>query len=106
MVRARPRPLWTPTGADIRPWLARAGALRARSSDYGETLLVREALGRRPLLRVVQSPANTYPTWEGLPFADGKPPTVPLACMIIDVAGREPGRSGTGPRRVARRHRP
>ena len=35
-------------GADIRPWLARAGALRNATSAYGETLLVREAYGRRP----------------------------------------------------------
>ena len=45
-------------GADIRPWLARAGTLRDATSAYGETLLVREAFGRRPLLRVVQTPGG------------------------------------------------
>ena len=36
----------------------RGRAARRRPSAYGETLLVREALGRRPLLRVVQTPAG------------------------------------------------
>lgn len=83
-VRARP-------GADIRPWLARAGVIRAGTSAYGETLLVREAFGLRPLLRVVQSPAGAYGKWVGLPFLEGEPPMVPLACMVAEVAG---GRAG------------
>jgi hypothetical protein len=83
-VRVRP-------GADIRPWLARAGTLRASTSAFGETLLVREAFGRRPLLRVVQSPAGAYGTWAGLPFPDGRPPMVPLACMVAEVAGAKAG---------------
>ena len=78
-VKARP-------GADIRPWLARAGALRAGTSAFGETLLVREAFGLRPHLRVVQSPAGAYATWAGLPFGAGAPPMVPLACMVAEVA--------------------
>ena len=43
-------------GRDIRPWLTRVGALRASTSAYGETLLVREAFGRRPLLRALEHP--------------------------------------------------
>jgi hypothetical protein len=78
-------------GADIRPWLARAGALRASTSAFGESLLVREALGLRPLLRVVQSPAGAYGTWAGLPFPDGRPPMIPLACMVAEVAGAKAG---------------
>lgn len=74
-------------GADIRPWLARAGTLREAPSAYGEALLVREALGRRPLLRVVQTPAGAYGTWAGLPFPDATPPAVPLASMVAEIAG-------------------
>jgi hypothetical protein len=83
-VRAKP-------GADIRPWLVRAGALRSNTSVFGETLLVREALGRRPLLRVVQSPAGAFGTWAGLPFPDARPPMVPLASMVAEVAGASAG---------------
>lgn len=83
-VRARP-------GADIRPWLARAGVMRAATSAFGETLLVREVFGLRPLLRVVQSPAGAYGKWAGLPFPEGEPPMAPLACMVAEVAG---GRAG------------
>ncbi|MFT3924530.1 MAG: hypothetical protein QM778_18470 [Myxococcales bacterium] len=78
-------------GADIRPWLARAGALRACASSLGETLLVREALGQRPRLRVVQSPADAYGTWAGLPFANGQPPTRPLTCIVAEVTGADAG---------------
>ena len=35
-------------GADIRPWLARAGTLRDATSAYGEIVLVREATGTPP----------------------------------------------------------
>ena len=83
-VRARP-------GADIRPWLARAGTLRAAASAYGETLLVREARARRPLLRVVQTPAGAYGTWAGLPFPGAAPPQVPLASMVVELAGAQAG---------------
>lgn len=79
-VRARP-------GADIRPWLARAGTLRAATGAYGETLLVREAVGGRPLLRVVQTPAGGYGTWAGREFPDSRPPLVPLAAMVAEVTG-------------------
>lgn len=79
-VRARP-------GADVRPWLYRAGRLRPAVSAYGETLLVREAYGRRPMLRVVQTPAAAYRTWVGLPFPDGRPPTTPLSSLVVEVAG-------------------
>jgi hypothetical protein len=82
----QPRP-----GADIRPWLARAGVLRSACAAFGETLLVREAFNRRPLLRAVQSPAGVYGTWVGLPFPDGKPPMVPLASMVAEVAGASAG---------------
>src|SRR5262249_19219267 len=59
-VRARP-------GAEIRPWLARMGSMRANASSYGATVLVREAFGRSPLLRVTQTPAGAYRTWAALP---------------------------------------
>ena len=89
-------------GAEIRPWLARAGALRAATSAFGETVLVREALGRRPLLRVVQSPAGAYGKWVGLPF-DGAPPMVsvlqlrlalnkmPVAPLLMVTSSAAPG---------------
>ena len=83
-VRARP-------GADIRPWLARSGTLRAATSAFGETLLIREAHGQRPLLRVVQAPAGAYSTWAGLPFPNARPPMVPLASMVAEVAGASVG---------------
>ncbi len=74
-------------GADIRPWLARAGVLRPAVSTYGETLLVREAQGRAVRLRVVQTPAEAFATWAALPFPDGKPPREPLRSMVAEVAG-------------------
>lgn len=74
-------------GADIRPWLARAGTLREATAAYGETLLVRDAFGRRPALRVVQSPAGAYGTWAGLPFPGAKPPPVPLQSMVAELTG-------------------
>jgi hypothetical protein len=83
-VRARP-------GADIRPWLARAGACRAKAYAYGEALLVRDALGRTPLLRVVQSPAGAYDRWVGLPFPEGRPPMAPVASMVAEIAGAKAG---------------
>lgn len=83
-VRARP-------GAEIRPWLARMGALRANTSAFGATVLVREAFGRSPLLRTVQTPCAACKTWIGLPFPDGKPPTVPISSMVVEVAGAVAG---------------
>jgi hypothetical protein len=79
------------SGADIRPWLMRMGALRANTSNYGATVLVREAFGRAPLLRVAQSPAAAYGTWVGLPFPQSRPPTVPLTSMVIELAGAAAG---------------
>ena len=79
-VRAKP-------GAEIRPWLARAGTLRTGTSAYGESLLIREAYGSRPVLRTVQSPAAAYGSWVGLEFPDGKPPLVPIASMVAEVVG-------------------
>lgn len=79
-VRARP-------GADIRTWLARAGAVRANTAAYGETLLVREAFGQRPRLRVMQSPTGAHPIWVGLPFPDGQPPMTPLSSMVAEIVG-------------------
>ena len=78
-------------GEHIRPWLARASALRASTSAYGETLLVREAFGQRPLLRVVQTPAGAYASWAGLPFPNAKPPMAPLSSMVVEVAGAHAG---------------
>jgi hypothetical protein len=74
--------------------------LRANASNYGATVLVREAFGRSPLLRIAQSPAGAYGTWAALPFPDAKPPMVPLASMVIELAGAaagddEPDVSGT-----------
>jgi hypothetical protein len=79
-VRARP-------GADIRPWLARAGTLRAASSAYGEALLVRDALGLAARLRVVQTPVAAYGSWVGLPFPEARPPMVPIASLVAEVTG-------------------
>ncbi|HYI60042.1 MAG TPA: hypothetical protein VEX66_17875 [Microlunatus sp.] len=79
-VRARP-------GADIRPWLQRAGTLRPEVSAYGATLLVRESLGRAPALRVVQTPAAAYGTWVGLPFPDARPPMTPLSSLVVELGG-------------------
>jgi hypothetical protein len=83
-VRAKP-------GGDIRPWLLRAGMLRAATSAYGESLLVREAYNTRPTLRVVQSPKAAYASWVGLPFADARPPMVPISSMVAEVGGVEAG---------------
>jgi len=74
-------------GADIRPWLARAGTLRTATSEYGESLLIREAYGSRPVLRTVQSPAAAYGSWVGVEFPDGKPPLVPIASMVAEIIG-------------------
>ena len=69
-------------GGEIRPWLARMSALRDATSAYGETVLVREALGHRPRLRVVQTPAGAYGSWAGLPFPGAVPPLVGLQSMV------------------------
>jgi hypothetical protein len=79
-----PRGVTAKAGAEIRPWLQRAGALRTATGAYGESLLVREALGRRPRLRVAQSPAGAFGQWVALPF-NGAPPTVPLASMVVEL---------------------
>jgi hypothetical protein len=85
-----PQGVTAKAGAEIRPWLLRAGAVRSATSAYGEALLVREMLGRRPLLRVAQSPAGAYGSWVGLPFP-GDPPTVPLTSMVAEVVGAASG---------------
>ncbi len=74
-------------GADIRPWLLRAGTMRPATSAYGEALLIREAHAARPALRVVQTPATAFPTWVGLPFAAGTPPTEPISSVVAEVVG-------------------
>ncbi|MGI8457661.1 MAG: hypothetical protein ACR2LI_06080 [Propionibacteriaceae bacterium] len=74
-------------GATIRPWLARSGTTRAATSAYGETLLVREAYGSGPRLRVVQAPAAAYGSWVGLPFPGGRPPMVPISSTVAEVVG-------------------
>ena len=73
-------------GTHIRPWLQRCGTFRKPTSAYGETLLVRTAMGQAPWLRVVQSPAGTYGRWVALPF-EGEPPQVPLSTMVAEVVG-------------------
>jgi hypothetical protein len=82
----RPRP-----GADIRPWLARVGTIRNATSAVGETLLAREALQQRPLLRAVQFPAAAFSSWAALPFPDGRPPMTPLTSVVVEVAGVQAG---------------
>ena len=82
----RPRP-----GADIRPWLARVGVIRNATSAFGETLLVREALDHRPLLRGVQFPAAAFATWAALPFPEGRPPMSPLCSVVAEIAGAQAG---------------
>jgi hypothetical protein len=76
-------------GAEIRPWLLRAGSFRTPTSAYAETVLVRGALGRAPALRVVQTPAGAYGRWAGLPFG-AEPPSVPLASMVVECVGDDP----------------
>ncbi len=83
-------------GADIRPWLARAGTMREAASAYGETVLVREALGAAPRLRVMQTPASAYPTWVGLPFPDAVPPFVPVQSTVAEVLGDDPAGTVAG----------
>ena len=100
-VRARP-------GAEIRPWLARMGRLRDSVSAYGEALLVREASGGRPALRVIQSPAGAFGSWVGLPFPDARPPETPMTSMVAELAGiaagdPEPDLTGSDRRSRARR---
>lgn len=81
-VRARP-------GADIRPWLQRAGALREATAAHGETLLVRDALGVPASLRVAQTPAVAYATWVGLPWSDETGPRVPIQSMVLEPVGED-----------------
>lgn len=84
-------------GADIRPWLARASALRPATSAYAELLLVREAHSAVGVpLRVVQTPPGGYPTWIGLPFPDAVPPTGPIDGLVAEVVGG-PGANLSGP---------
>jgi hypothetical protein len=71
--------------------LTRVGAIREATSAFGETLLVREAFDRRPLLRGVQFPAAAFGSWAGLPFPDGRPPTKPLVSFVAEVAGAQAG---------------
>jgi hypothetical protein len=79
-VRARP-------GAEIRPWLARAGVVRSAVSEYCETLLVRGAQSRTTQLRVIQTPVEAYGTWVGLPFPEGVPPKEPLKSTVAEIVG-------------------
>jgi hypothetical protein len=74
-------------GADIRPWLARAGVVRPMVSRYCETLLVREAQGRATRLRVIQTPVEAYGSWAGLPFPEGIPPREPLKSTVAEIVG-------------------
>jgi hypothetical protein len=65
--------------------------MRRACAAFGETLMVREALGQRPRLRAAQLPAGAFAGWVGLPFPDGEPPTVPLTSVVAEVAGARPG---------------
>jgi hypothetical protein len=85
-------------GAHIRPWLQRTGGFRKPTYAYMETVLVREASGQAPWLRVAQAPAGAFGRWAALPF-EGDPPGVPLASMVaevvgVDAAGAEPSLAG------------
>ena len=68
--------------------------MRKACAAVGETLLVREALGQRPRLRVTQTPAAAFAGWVGLPFPDGEPPQVPLTSLVAEVAGARPDEPG------------
>ncbi|HTJ74975.1 MAG TPA: hypothetical protein VL337_06385 [Acidimicrobiales bacterium] len=72
-------------GAEIRPWLARAASVRASVARYSETVTFRDALGRRPALRVCQLPVGAPSTWVGLPFADAEPlPPDPVTATVLE----------------------
>jgi hypothetical protein len=79
------------SGAQVRPWLTRQGVIRPASGAFGESLLVREALGQRPRLRAVQSPTGAFAGWVGLPFPEGEPPMMPLTSVVAEVVGARPG---------------
>ncbi len=79
-------------GRQIRPWLARAAAVRAGAGRYAETLLYREALRGRIRLRIVQSPptgTSGISTWIGMPFAPNELlPRAPMTSIVVEtVAG-------------------
>ena len=78
-------------GLEIRPWLARAAAVRVGAARYAETLLYREALSGRIGLRVAQAPLGAFPKWIGLPFADDfAAPQVPTAALVFESAAAAP----------------
>jgi hypothetical protein len=87
-------------GGRIRPWLARAAAVRIGTARYAETLLYREALRGRIQLRVAQArvPAvSKISTWIGAPFAAGEVlPRDPMTGIVVETiagspfTGREP----------------
>ncbi len=87
-------------GREIRPWLARAAAVRTGTGRYAETLLYREALRGRVPLRVAQAPVparSGISTWIGVPFAPGEVlPREPMTAIVVETAnghaltGREP----------------
>jgi hypothetical protein len=76
-------------GLEIRPWLARAGAVRAGAGRYAETLLYREAQRGRVTLQIAQSPVASksgVSTWIGLPFAaDEVLPRDPMAAIVFET---------------------
>jgi hypothetical protein len=66
-------------------WLSRYARVRPAVSRYTETLLLREALGRRRTLRVAQLGAADVGTWIGLPFPSGTgSPTSPVTGYVVD----------------------
>ena len=89
-------------GREIRPWLARAGAVRIATGRYAETLLYREALRARVPLHVAQAPVPSLSgisTWIGLPFASGEVlPRDPMTAIVFETIG---GRRWTGREAVA-----
>jgi hypothetical protein len=84
-------------GREIRPWLARAAAVRIGAGRYAETLLYREAMRGRVPLGVAQSPVTAksgVSTWIGLPFAPHEVlPRDPMTAIVFETLG---GREWSG----------
>ena len=86
-------------GLEIRPWLARAAAVRAAVGRYAETVLYREALHGRIRLRIAQTPVPSVPRWVGLPFPpDSVLPRQPMTGLVLESM---PGSALTGAEAVA-----
>jgi hypothetical protein len=81
-------------GAEVRPWLSRWASVRQGVARHAETLLFREALGRRQRLRVVQLPEGAFPSWVGLELPEAvEPPKGPVSSLVVELP---PGAEPTG----------